>query len=128
MPEVAHVNIFVEDQNKALTFYTEKLGFEVAEDLDFGGVRWLTLKGNRQGNFHIILAAATTPEDILLIGKQGGSCPLLGFESPDLDNDYETMKAKGVQFLGSPESHSWGKSVILKDLYGNMIYMVESPR
>lgn len=127
-PEVTHINIFVEDQDKALKFYTEKLGFPVAEDLELNGIRWLTLNANPQGTFYIILAAATNQEDKMLIGKQGGSCPLLGFESHDLDKDYETMKAKGVEFLGAPENHQWGKSATFKDLYGNMVYIVQSPK
>lgn len=125
---ITHVSIFVENQDEALKFYTEKLGFVVHRDTTFGGMRWLTLNATGQDNFCLVLSLPTNQEDKALIGKQAGSSPLLCLETNDIEKDAREMKEKGVQFVDTLEEHSWGKSITLKDLYGNQLYLVQPPR
>ena len=61
---ISHVNVWVDDQDEAKAFYTEKLGFEVREDAtleEFGGYRWLTVGPPGQPDVNIILSAPTPP-------------------------------------------------------------------
>ena len=123
-----HVSIFVDNQDEALKFYTEKLGFTVHDDTLFGDMRWLTLNAKGQNNFFVVLYAATKKEDKDLVGKQGGSAPLLCLESDNIEKDYNDMSKKGVQFVDAIEENPWGKSITLKDLYGNQLYLVQPPQ
>jgi hypothetical protein len=61
-----------------------------------------------------------------LVGKQGGSKPLLTLESDDCYKDYEVLKGLGVNFIDKPEQQPWGIAVSFKDLYGNLIYLCQS--
>lgn len=121
-----HLTLFVNDQDEAKKFYTEKLGFTVHTDANMGDMRWLTLNPKEQKNFELVLFLAAQ-EDKSLVGKQGGSGILLCLASDNLDQDYKELKTKGVEFIGEPEEQDWGKSVTFKDLYGNLLYLVQPP-
>lgn len=119
---VSHVTIIVKDQNEALSFYKDKLGLLIHTDHNFGDMRWLTLRTADDPNFEIALMQAG-PADAALVGKQGGSYPLICLETKDCQGAYQALKAKGVAFEGEPKTESWGTGVSFRDLYGNMIYM-----
>ncbi len=121
---ITHLTLFVRDQDEALKFYTEKLGFTVHTDADMGGMRWLTLNPKGQKDFELVLFLAEGT-DTSLIGKQGGTGILICLSSDNLDKDYKDLKAKGIEFTDEPEEHPWGKSVTMKDLYGNLLYLVQ---
>ena len=120
-------SLIVKDQDAAVRFYTEKLGFELMEDLAFGKQRWITLAlpGNKDVSINVNQAA--TPADEALIGAQGGSVPLLGLQTNDCMGDYRRMKALGVEFEGEPQSGPWGTGVTLRDLYGNKLFLNQEP-
>ena len=124
---ITHITLFVKDQDEALKFYTEKLGFSVHTDADFGGMRWLTLNPKGQENFELVIYLAEGP-DASLIGKQGGSGIFFCLGSDNFDEDYKELKAKGIEFVGEPEDQAWGKAVTFKDLYGNLLYLVQPPQ
>ena len=113
----------VQDYDTAIQFYTQKLGFEVSEDLAFGDNRWVTLKLAHTPECNVSLALAKTQEDHVLVGKQAGSFPLLGLGTDDCLGDYNRMKELGVKFHGEPQAGPWGTGVLLEDLYGNKIFM-----
>jgi catechol 2,3-dioxygenase-like lactoylglutathione lyase family enzyme len=123
---VTHVTLFVNDQDEALNFYTNKLGFQVHTDAQFEGMRWLTLNPKGQKDFEVVLFQVGSDEEKSLVGKQGSQGVFLCLASDNIDNDFQELKAKGVEFLGSPEAQPWGKAVLCKDLYGNGLYIVES--
>lgn len=56
LKKLSHVNVFVEDQDRAKVFYTEKLGFEVRSDATMDGFRWLTVGPKDQPDLNILLA------------------------------------------------------------------------
>ena len=123
MNELKLFNLMVKDYAAAIEFYTQKLGFEVAEDVAFGDGRWVTLKLSNTPECNINLALAKTDEDHTLVGKQGGSFPLLGVGTQDCLGDYQRMKESGVKFHGEPQTGPWGTGVMFEDLYGNKIFM-----
>jgi catechol 2,3-dioxygenase-like lactoylglutathione lyase family enzyme len=61
MIKLSHVNVFVEDQDRAKAFYTEKLGFEVRSDATLDGFRWLTVGPKDQPDLNILLAHPQPP-------------------------------------------------------------------
>lgn len=123
--KITHLTLFVENQDAALQFYTEKLGFKVHTDAQFGPMRWLTIHPAAQPDFEIALILAETPKEKALVGKQGAGKPFISFETTDCKADYESLKASGFEFIDTPTEQPWGISVLGKDLYGNMIYFCQ---
>ncbi len=107
----------VRDQQKALEFYTQKLGFTVFTDQPMGpGKRWieLAIPGSKTG---VVLFTPDGFED--RIGKFTG----LSFECDDVQKTYDELKAKGVEFAGEPSKQPWGMFVVAKDPDGNQLML-----
>ena len=125
---VTHSTLYVKDQNEALRFYTEKLGFDLHTDATMGDFRWLTVSPKDQPEFELILYGLRadnyflSEEDVKAIshllesGKLGG--PVL--KADDLQKTYEEMKAKGVEFLSPPTEQPYATEAVFKDNSGNM--------
>lgn len=122
--KITHLTLFVTNQDEALSFY-QQLGFKVHTDAHFGDIRWLTLHPSEQPHFELVLMLAATDDEKALVGKQGGSHPLICLESNNCQQDYEQLKAADIEFMGVPETQPWGIAVLCKDLYGNMIYICQ---
>jgi len=125
--KMSHALVYVLNQQEALEFYTQKLGFEVRTDATMeGGFRWLTVGPKEQPGFEVILmeprpgymldeATANVVRDLVKEGKLGGGV----FDTPDCKATYEELSAKGVEFMGPPEKQSWGTATVFKDNSGN---------
>ena len=124
--KITHLSVFVDSQDEALAFYTEKLGFKLHTDVMHGpDMRWLTITPADQPSFEIALMQANTPEEKALVGKQALHYPMICVETADTKKTYAELKEKGVTFTEEPNEQPWGISVTFKDLYGNSIYMVQ---
>lgn len=112
--QVKLVSIPVKDQDRALAFYTEALGFEVVVDQPFGGgKRWLELKIPGDGGAHVVLFTPGVQEDRI------GSVSNIVFASEDVERTYEELRGRGVEFAQPPRKESWGTSSIFQDIDGN---------
>lgn len=110
---VDKVSISVSDQERALRFYRDVLGFEVTRDAPFGeGHRWLEVRAPGQ-NISIVLFTAPGQE-----GRVGTFQHVL-FTAPDVKAAYEALKAKGVVFTLPPKQEPWGISAVFQDVDGN---------
>src|SRR5215475_7394924 len=123
MKRVTLAKVFVHDQDAALGFYRNKLGFEVAEDNTLGDYRWLLVRLPDNKEFCLNLDLAKTREQKSLVGHQAADLPLFSIETDNCMRDYIAMKDRGVEFDGEPRVHSYGTGVLLTDLYGNKIYL-----
>ena len=123
MNRVTLRKVFVHDQDEALDFYTKKLGFEVAEDHKLGDYRWLLVCLPDNHEFSLNLDFAKSEEQKALVGRQAADLPLFSIETDDCMGDYRAMKARGVEFDGEPKTQPYGTGVLLRDLYGNRIYL-----
>lgn len=97
-------SIFVDDQAKALDFYTNRLGFEVKYDVPLGEHRWLTVVSKEQPNGTELLLEpshhpAVTPYKSALV-KDG--IPVTSFQVDDVDAEFERLKGIGVNFTLEP--------------------------
>jgi catechol 2,3-dioxygenase-like lactoylglutathione lyase family enzyme len=114
---IKFVNIPVRDQNKAIAFYTEKLGFIIATDQPMGeGNRWVEL---RIPGADTRISLFTPPGHEDLIGRFLG----LSLWADDVQKTYDELVAKGVEFLAPPKKESWGTSVMMKDPDGNQLHI-----
>jgi catechol 2,3-dioxygenase-like lactoylglutathione lyase family enzyme len=122
---VTHASIWVKDQDDALKFYRDTLGFKVTADNpdSMPGYRWLTVAPARQDNFEIVLNLATTPEQLAGVGRQG----IFILTSNDINADYTAFKAKGVKFQSEINVNPWGSDFVFEDLYGNDFDLVQRP-
>lgn len=106
------VQIFVRDQDEALTFYTGKLGMEVRMDHQTPDFRWLMVGMGGEDSVSIVLAAQQPDKPI------GG---MLYLSTADFAADFEALKQRGVEFAGEPDEQPYGVSVGLLDPSGNYI-------
>ena len=115
---VKFVNIPVADQARALAFYTEKLGFTVATNQPMApdGPRWIELK---------IPGAETRVSLFTPPGHEDrvGTFVPLSLWADDVQGTYQTLGARGVEFLAPPKKEPWGTSVIFKDSEGNQLHL-----
>jgi predicted enzyme related to lactoylglutathione lyase len=110
---VKFASVPVKNQDKALAFYTEKLGFGILTDQPMGeGMRWIELKipGAQTG---IVLFTPPGHEDRI------GTFTGLSFHCDDVEKTHAELVAKGVEFVQPPKKESWGTSAIFKDPDGN---------
>ena len=121
-----HATVYVTDQDRAKAFYTEKLGFEVRDDARMGEFRWLTVAPKTQPDMCIVLYAIKagawmTEENAAMIKKlvEGGAIGGGVLECDDIRKEYETLKAKGVEFKGEPKEMPYGIEAVFKDDSGN---------
>lgn len=121
-------SVLVHDQEKALKFYTEVLGFVKMADIPMGEYRWLTVASPEgDGEFELVLepvgfpAAKVYKEELYQAGM-----PLTAFTTNDIQADYERLKSLGVQFLGEPTAMGPIISVLFDDTCGNLINLVQS--
>lgn len=114
---IKFVNIPVRNQDAALAFYTEKLGFMLATDQPMGdGRRWIELR---------IPGAETRVTLFTAPGQEGliGTFMNLSLWADDVEKTYEELEARGVEFLSPPKKERWGTSVIFKDPDGNQLHL-----
>ena len=121
--KVTHATIWVKDQDEALKFYRDTLGFKVtADNTSMPGYRWLTV-APQSDSFEIVLNLATTPEQLAGVGRQG----IFILTSDDINADYAALKSKGVKLQTGINVNPWGSDFIFLDLYGNDFDVVQRP-
>lgn len=114
---IKFVSIPTRDQDAALAFWTEKMGFAVATDQPFDDKqRWIELRIPGADTRLVLF----TPD-----GHQGriGGFTNLSFWSDDIDATYRDLVAKGVETLGEPKKADWGSSLMFKDPDGTTFHI-----
>src|SRR4051812_3544889 len=107
--QIKFVSIPVTDQNRALDFYTDKLGFTIITDQPFDGKqRWIELRIPKADTRVVLF----TPEGD---EKRIGSFMNMSYSCDDLDKTYEELKNRGVEFEGPPQKQPWGTYAMFKD-------------
>jgi glyoxylase I family protein len=117
----------VDQQEKALRFYTEALGFQKKHDIPVGEYRWITVV-SPEGPDNLELAlepnanpAARTFQTAMF--NQG--IPLAAFEVTDLDAEYARLKSRGVAFVREPTSAGPVTIAVFSDTCGNLIQLYQ---
>jgi catechol 2,3-dioxygenase-like lactoylglutathione lyase family enzyme len=129
----SHTTLYVLDQDEALAFYRDKLGFEVRRDLTMGdGFRWLTVGPRTQPDLQIILMAVKASPllsaemvDMLRTLMESGAMASGVLEVDDCHQTYAELKEKGVEFKSPPTVRPYGIEALLEDNSGNWFNMIE---
>ena len=123
-------SVYVDDQDKALLFYTDVLGFAKKNDFSNGPYRWLTVSSPEDPNgTELQLALNNNPaakayQQAIFQQNQ----PAAMFFTDDLQSDYERMKARGAEFVMPPTDVTASNIAMLKDTCGNLIQVTELKR
>src|SRR5437667_6741183 len=119
--QIKFVSIPVRDQNRALDFYTDKLGFTIITDQPFDEKqRWIELRIPKAETRVVLF----TPE-----GDENrvGSFMNMSYTCDDIHKTYDELKKRGVEFEGPPQKQPWGTYAMFKDSEGNR-FVVSSDR
>ena len=123
-----HLSAFalvVPDYDVAIEYFVDVLGFDLLEDTKLSDTkRWVRV-APPGAQTALLLAKASTDQQKNAIGNQTGGRVFLFLDTDDFDRDYETYKAKKVQFIETPRNEPYGKVVVFEDPFGNKWDLVE---
>ena len=112
---IKFVSLPTRDQDRALEFYTQKLGFAVHSDQFFDEKqRWIELRIPGAETKLVLFTPEGSEERI-------GSFANFAFVTDDIDATYAELRAKGVETMGPPQKAEWGSSLMFKDPDGNQL-------
>jgi catechol 2,3-dioxygenase-like lactoylglutathione lyase family enzyme len=129
MLKIATTQLWVNDQDEALAFYTDKVGMEVRADVtmpEMGDFRWLTVSPAGQEDVAIVLMAIPgapvfddeTAQAIRDLTAKGAASAVF-LTTDDVHAEYEALKARGVEFVDTPEERPYGIDCAFRDPSGN---------
>jgi uncharacterized glyoxalase superfamily protein PhnB len=132
---IANAHVWVDDQDEALAFYTEKLGMEVRMDAtlgELGDFRWLTVGPVGQPDVAIVLMAipgppvmdAQTAEQVRTLMAKGFAGTVF-LTTDDCRRSYDELKSRGVEFIEPPEDRPYGIDSGFRDPSGNSIRLTQ---
>ncbi len=137
LKQISHINLWIHDQDDALAFYTDKLGFEVRDDVtvpEMGNYRWLTVGPPGQPDVQLILASPGPPmfdpeQTAQLLasvaaGLTSGAGSMI-LTTDDIEATFEDLTARGVEFIQAPQRRSYGHDAAIRDPSGNAIRITQ---
>jgi predicted enzyme related to lactoylglutathione lyase len=135
MIRIANAQLWVHDQDEALAFYTQKLGWQVGVDVtvpELGNFRWLTVSPVGQEDFSVVLMAipgppvmdAETAEQVRSLMAKGFAGTVF-LTTDDCRASYEELKARGVEFTEAPEERPYGIDSGFRDPSGNALRLTQ---
>ena len=135
MIKFSAAQVWVHDQDEALAFYTEKLGFEVQSDVtlpEMGDFRWLTVAPPGQPDTAVVLMAIPGPpvmdeetaEQVRTLMAKGFAGTIF-LTTDDVRADYEELKGRGVEFTEEPEERPYGIDSGFRDPSGNSFRLTQ---
>lgn len=127
---ISHVWVF--DQDQALDFYVNTLGMEVRQDVPLGFMRWLTVGVPGQPDREILLEMPAPPSvdeasarQVRELVSKGATGFTVGFTTDNIQELYEDLVARGVEFTQEPVTRFYGTDIGLRDPFGNHIRITE---
>jgi predicted enzyme related to lactoylglutathione lyase len=125
--QVKFVSVMVDDQEKALKFYTRMLGFKKMADIPMGEYRWLTVVSpdGIKGTELSLEPLGFPPAKIYQKALFKAGIPQTAFISKDIKKEYRKLKGRGVKFHGEPVQMGPIWVVLFEDTCGNLINLVQ---
>lgn len=125
--QIRLTSIAVDDQEKALRFYTDILGFVKKNDIPMGEFRWLTVASpdGVEGIELVLEPMGFPPAQVYQKALFDAGMPTTAFISNDIHADYRRLKQLGVVFRGEPQNMGPVSAVLFEDTCGNLINLVQ---
>jgi len=123
---LAHIAIVVNDYDKAIKFYTEKLHFDLIEDTQLSETkRWVLVRPKGSNECCLLLAKAANDEQRSRVGNQTGGRVFLFLHTDNFERDYQNLLDHQIEIVRQPQREEYGTVAVFKDLYGNLWDMIE---
>ena len=125
--QIRLARILVDDQAKALEFYTTKIGFVKKEDIPMGPYRWLTVTSpdGAEGVELVLEPMGFEPAKVYHAALREAGIPATAFLTTNVDAEYQSLKVRGVEFRGEPKTMGPVRMVVFDDTCGNLINLVQ---
>ena len=125
--KITLASIIVDDQEKALAFYTGVLGFRKEADISMGAFRWLTVTSPEgvEGVELVLEPAGFPPAQTYQKARFEAGIPVTAFITANIAAEVERLKALGVVFRGEPKNMGPIIAVLFEDTCGNLINLVQ---
>jgi lactoylglutathione lyase len=123
---IGYVTLLIRDYAEAIAYFTRCLQFELIENTQLSDdKRWVLVAPPGGTGTALLLAKATTAEQMESIGNQAGGRVLLFLHTDDCWRDYREMSSRGVKFTEDPRTEAYGTVAVFEDLYGNRWDLVQ---
>ncbi|WP_419801885.1 VOC family protein [Mucilaginibacter sp.] len=123
---IAHFALVVDDYDKAIQYYTEKLGFILVEDTVLTATkRWVLVAPPGSTECCVLLVRAADEKQKLSIGNQTGGRVGFFLYTDDFKRDFSKMVENGIEFVREPKEEPYGTVTVFKDIYGNLWDLLE---
>lgn len=123
---IVQLALVVKDYDEAISFYTQKLGFELVEDMVMSETkRWVVVKPKGEGSCSLLLAKAANEEQRKSVGNQTGGRVFLFLYTDDIKRDYTSLIANNIRIVRELEEQPYGTVAVFADLYGNLWDLIE---
>lgn len=123
---LAHISIIVDDYDDAITFYVQKLKFDLLQDTKLTEEkRWVLVKPKGPQGCCLLLAKAANEEQKSRTGNQTGGRVFLFLHTDDFDRDYQNLIEQKIRIVRGPSNEPYGKVAVFEDLYGNLWDLIE---
>ena len=125
--QIKFTSVMVNDQEAALRFYTETLGFTKMADIPMGAYRWLTVTSpdGIEGVELVLEPMSFAPAQVYQKALFEAGVPAIALITRDIQGDVERLKQKGVVFRGEPQNMGMITAVVFEDTCGNLINLVQ---
>ncbi len=123
---LAHIAIVVDDYDKAIDFYTQKLHFTLAEDTVLSETkRWVLVTPKGSDGCSLLLAKGVNEEQKSRIGNQTGGRVFLFLQTDNIKRDYQNLLDNQIKIVREPTVEIYGTVAVFEDLYGNLWDLIE---
>jgi catechol 2,3-dioxygenase-like lactoylglutathione lyase family enzyme len=125
--QIKFVSVMVENQERALEFYTKVLGFRKMADIPMGEFRWLTVisPDGLEGVELVLEPISFEPARVYQNALFKAGIPAAAFITKDIAADFQRLKALGVKFQSEPQKMGPITAAVFEDTCGNLINLVE---
>jgi len=121
-----HVALVVDDYDRAIQFYMNKLNFNLVEDTILTeSKRWVLVSPPGSEGCCLLLAKAANEEQRSRIGNQSGGRVFLFLHTNNFQSDFDNLKKQGVTIVRGPSQEEYGTVAVFADLYGNLWDLIE---
>ena len=122
---LAHVAIVVDDYDRAIDFYVQKLNFVLTEDTVLSDTKRWVLVTPQGSQCSLLLARGANEEQRSRIGNQTGGRVFLFLHTDNFSRDYDNLLRHGITIVRPPVIETYGKVAVFQDLYGNLWDLIE---
>lgn len=123
---IAHIALVVDDYDKAIEFYTQKLHFDLIEDTILSDTkRWVLVAPKGFQECRLLLAKAASASQLSSVGNQTGGRVFLFLYTDNFQRDFENLQKQNIKIVRQPVTESYGTVAVFEDLYGNLWDLIE---